>query len=348
MTTSGPDFLRLAEHLEAGTPVVCATVVESRGSVPAGPGSCLLLTGSGPILGTVGGGPLESYVIKRAETLLGKQGAVIQRFALDRSQAGDLGMVCGGEVSILFKALAPDSEMARKLRLMAGGSIKDGPSGLVTTLSGKGDVFGSARMDPATPGENQEVAGLVEEMVQRAVRKRRPLLMADNGRARVAEPLIRPFSLLVFGAGHVGMEVARLADRTGFEVTLIDDRPDLLAPERLGACRGCLTRLDRAWEPVEADSDTFVVIVTRGHAHDREVLEEALRTRAPYVGMIGSRAKKRATYAELEERGIDRKSLERVHCPIGLSIGARTPAEIAVSIVAELIAERDKLHGEEP
>ena len=149
-------------------------------------------------------------------------------------------------------------------------------------------------------------------------------------------------NLILVGAGHVAACTAEAAARVGFQVTVMDDRAEFANRERfpqansirvLPGFRGCLNGL-------EIDQDSYIVIVTRGHMHDQDVLEQALATRAGYIGMIGSRRKRNAIYTQLLDKGITGAQLELVRCPIGMAIEADTPEEIAVSIVGELIYQR--------
>ncbi len=148
--------------------------------------------------------------------------------------------------------------------------------------------------------------------------------------------------LILCGGGHVSLEVAHIARRLEFELAVIDDRPEFASRERFSHGRPGGVR-PLSWEALDAlgsrESD-YYVILTRGHAHDRDCLEHVLRGKYAYAGMIGSRTKVAAVKAALEAAGIAREILDGVHSPIGLSIGAQTPAEIAVSIAAELVQER--------
>jgi xanthine dehydrogenase accessory factor len=166
-----------------------------------------------------------------------------------------------------------------------------------------------------------------------------PLRLRHEGRLVEYRLNIEPTpTLLVAGAGHVGAALARLAAGLDFRVVVIDDRGDLLSPARLPApietATGEIQNVLARW-PV--DANTYVVVVTRGHRHDAHALRAVIDTPAKYLGMIGSRRKIRVVFDDLEERGVARQRLQRVHTPIGLKIGAVTVAEIAVSIAAELI-----------
>jgi xanthine dehydrogenase accessory factor len=153
--------------------------------------------------------------------------------------------------------------------------------------------------------------------------------------------------LVVFGAGHVGLALARLAGTVGFDVVLVDDRPEFCeAARRAGvgtvhACDGDYGSLP------PMDASCYAAVVTRCHRTDRLALRAIAARPLRYVGLIGSRRKKAVIFRELvESDGIAREALERVHCPIGLPIGGETPEEIAVSIVAQLLQERHRRNAD--
>jgi xanthine dehydrogenase accessory factor len=151
----------------------------------------------------------------------------------------------------------------------------------------------------------------------------------------------RPAALLIIGAGHVGKALATIGDMCGFSVEIVDDRPEFANAERFPeADRITCGRFDEVLEGYPIDSNTYVVCVTRGHKHDETSLRLVAPTDAAYVGMIGSKRRVGAVLKHLVEDGIDRGAVERVHTPIGLDIGAETPEEIAVSIMAEIIQAR--------
>ncbi|MDI7247470.1 MAG: XdhC family protein [Bacillota bacterium] len=168
--------------------------------------------------------------------------------------------------------------------------------------------------------------------------------MICGGVARVyIEPIAPRPRVVVFGAGHVGAAVAHVATVAGFRAVVVDDRPEFADRERLVADEVTVSDLPDAARSVHMDSSTYVVIVTRGHAFDREVLAECLRRkpRPAYIGMIGSRSKVRATFDALLGEGLSQEDVACVHAPVGLDIGAKTAQEIAVAIVAEMIAVKN-------
>ena len=150
-----------------------------------------------------------------------------------------------------------------------------------------------------------------------------------------------PATLLIVGAGHVGKALAIIGDMCGFSVEIIDDRPEFANAERFPeADRITCGRFDEVLDGYPIDSNTYVVCVTRGHKHDETSLRLVSPSEAAYIGMIGSKRRVGAVLQHLIEDGIDPRAVERVHTPIGLDIGAETPEEIAVSIMAEIIRAR--------
>jgi xanthine dehydrogenase accessory factor len=157
------------------------------------------------------------------------------------------------------------------------------------------------------------------------------------------EPVAPGPLLIVAGGGHVGQAVGRAARSAGFRVTVIDDRADVVTQERFPfADRRLVGGIELLGDEVVTDGETFVVVVTRGHRFDRDWVEAFVDRWPLYLGMIGSATKVARTFEEMERNGVPSEALAKVHAPIGLDIGAETPEEIAVSVVAEMIAVR---HG---
>ncbi len=155
------------------------------------------------------------------------------------------------------------------------------------------------------------------------------------------EPVLPASVVYVFGAGHVGLNVYRVARIAGFEVTVIDDRDTYASRERFPEAREILTGdIEATLASLRPSAASSIVIATRGHRDDMRVLRWAVGTPARYVGMLGSRRKVLTIFRALREEGVDAAALERVYAPVGLDIGAATPEEIAVAVVAELIAHR--------
>ena len=160
------------------------------------------------------------------------------------------------------------------------------------------------------------------------------------------EPIIPVPKVFIFGGGHVSLPVAHMSKMAGFGVSVIDDRSQFANPERFPEAEEVFAEeFSSALKKLRVNRESYLVIVTRGHAYDQEVLEWAMGTPARYIGMIGSRKKVQTVFDNLRAKGLSPEKLEQVHAPIGIDIGSETPAEIAVSIVAEMIRERRKGTG---
>jgi xanthine dehydrogenase accessory factor len=166
----------------------------------------------------------------------------------------------------------------------------------------------------------------------------------SNALRLVRHTFLPPPRLVIAGAGHVGSALANLAPSMGFEVTLIDDRADLVSPQRFPNARCIAGEIDLELQRLEITPHTYIVIVTRGHRHDAQSLAAVIHSNARYIGLIGSRRKVVTIFQTLMEQGVSMQQLQRVRAPIGLAIGAITPGEIAVSIAAELVAVRRGIH----
>jgi xanthine dehydrogenase accessory factor len=155
------------------------------------------------------------------------------------------------------------------------------------------------------------------------------------------EPILPTPLLYIFGAGHVGHELSKAAGRAGFDVIVADDREAYANAERFPEAKQVIAEdFDQALASITPNESAYIVIVTRGHRDDMRVLRWAVQTEAKYIGMVGSRRKAITVFRELTTEGLKPELFERVHSPVGLDIGAITPEEIAISIVAELIGIR--------
>lgn len=154
-------------------------------------------------------------------------------------------------------------------------------------------------------------------------------------------------SLLIAGAGHVGKALCEMASILGFEVTIIDDREEWANMDRFPEGTKVLVKKDMAkvFDDIETSSDTFIVVATRGHEYDKEALLSALKNKVSYIGMIGSTKKVSEIFQQLIDKGVARELLRNIYSPIGLDIGAETPEEIAVSILAEILKVRNNTKG---
>ena len=163
------------------------------------------------------------------------------------------------------------------------------------------------------------------------------------------EPILPPAGLYIFGAGHVGASLYKIALIMGFDVTIVDDREAYANRERFPHAHQIIAEdFEKAFVQLATSESAHIVIVTRGHREDMRVLRWAVRTPARYVGMVGSKRKTIRIFEELQKEGVAANLFERVYAPIGLDIGAITPEEIAISIAAELIAKRRNVERDLP
>jgi xanthine dehydrogenase accessory factor len=330
----------LVETLKNNESVVLAAIIRNSGSAPRTSGARMLVKSDQTLIGSVGGGALEGSCQARALKMFDEADSFAElNFQLNAASAADAGMVCGGDVSVLLMKIEPDSlDLFSQLQ---EAYHRNERSFLVTVLPHGTNpprlLFCGAQNDSSFPSE------LHDELMRKS--RREPFLMTIQQEELFIEPLLHPGTVHLVGAGHVALATAECAFFAGFEVVVMDDRADFANAERYPQARDI--RVLPSFHECLGDlgPEDYVVIVTRGHLHDREVLAQALRTDAGYIGMIGSRKKRDSVYKSLLEEGFTEKDLQRVNNPIGLAIGADTPAEIAVSIVAELIQSRAGIKG---
>jgi len=346
-------YTELYRALAAGQPCVLARIIRQAGSAPRAVGTGFLIKADGTHRGTIGGGMLEHEVLRKArEVLAGGRPAVLEvRMSGQDVAAGE--MLCGGNVDVLLEPVFPEDDPARSVFQEIARMAAQGRRGALVTVvaEGGGEVERAiVTAEGAIAGGASELCGLPGVDLKRwgAARGSALETLPQDATRRVVfvEPLEPDAELLLFGAGHISRFVAPLARTVGFRLCVIDDRAEFASPERFPtADRLLVCPVTEAFEQAAVTPASYIVIVTRGHLHDRAALQAALQTRPAYIGMIGSRRKRDLIYAALLQDGAAAEDLGRVHCPIGIDIGAETPEEIAVSIVAELIQVRARRRG---
>lgn len=335
---------QLIDALEQGEERIFCQVVETRGSTPQKASAVMIVDPLGGQIGTLGGGCVEAEVKLKAMRRLGQPGAESFSFLLDHDYAWADGLICGGKMVILAEALQGSETLAylRALSdlLEAGRGLTEAvvidPTKAGGTLGARYlfDEFGrivAGRPDAIPPAS---VSARVTPIAER------PRCSAVGGVATLPElPRVR---LIVVGAGHVGQAVADLAARADFDVIVVDDRAQYANAERFPTARALhVGAIEDVLSSLDYDAHTFALIVTRGHGHDQEALYHLAPTSCAYVGLIGSRRKIRLIFEELRNLGMSEATLARVAAPVGVEIGSQSVPEIAVSIVAELIAFRN-------
>jgi xanthine dehydrogenase accessory factor len=334
-------------QLTAGSPVVLVTVMNTQGSGPRHSGAKMVVGADGTSYGTIGGSLIEDAAIRESKDVLSTGKSKILPYQLNGKDATVPGMICGGTGELLLDYISAIEENRTFFRHWYDLVQRGKAFYFLTYLKGTGDSIqvlhhavlhsdGSVIGDRLFPETEIEKLGSELHNISSACL----LTLKDT---RVLVDRIRKIkTLYCFGAGHVAVPTAHLAALAGFHVVVIDDRLEFANAERFPEAHDIIVTsdFDKAFDGLEIDEDSFIVIVTRGHQYDREVLEQSLKTPAGYIGMISSKRKRAAIYAALLTHGVTQERLETVHSPIGIDIGGETPEEIAVSIAAELIKVR--------
>ncbi len=250
-------YRALADAIEQNRPIAVATIVKTLGSSPRGVGSKMLIYPDGQIVGSVGGGEMESRVIRSAREAIQDGKPRYLDMTLSNEERGDP-LICGGEMEIFV------------------------------------------------------------------------------------EPLLATRTLLIVGAGHIGAACAELGKFLGLRVAILDDRPELLTRENFPQADELrVGELPTELANFDITPQTYVVLVTRAHTLDAPVLRAVINKPAGYIGMLGSKRRVLAVYDILKAEGVSDEAFKQIHAPIGIAIGAETPQEIAISIIAEIIQETD-------
>lgn len=338
-------FERIEELLAGGESFVLAVIVSRSGSAPRAAGTRMIVRGDGSIIGTIGGGLLEAQVQELAKSVFGHRKSAVKRILLTLEDAGRIGMICGGEVQVLTRYVdASQTANLERCREILSTLRSRKRAWLITEIPSEYigheiPVQHLVRSDGSHESQldNSTVRALI---AQRSVS--RPELISHQEKQFLVESLCHGGTVFIFGAGHISRKLAPLTKLVGFQTIVLDDRKEFASRERFNTTDDIivLDKFERAMDGLRIDKDSYLVLVTRGHVHDKTVLKQALGTQAGYIGMIGSRRKRDAIYDALCKEGLSRHELNRVFSPIGLNIGAETPEEIAVSIVAELIQVR--------
>jgi len=350
------DIYRKAVELFGANRIsVLATIIRQTGSAPRGIGTKFLILEDGSFVGTIGGGLLEAKVLEGARKVFETRLPERLSFVLKGVDVAGTDMLCGGDAEVLLEPLSPDRAahldiMKRTLEIQ-----KRGGSGLLAVLV-QPDRWGGGQVPEvflgsdgakigSLPGMEDLEKKLAADMPQ-LLKRRQPTTATyrereGNSLEFYLEPVMSDPVLYVFGGGHVSLQIVPLASLVGFKVVVIDDRPEFADPARFpGAAAVHQYPFEGVLERLPVDESSYFVIVTRGHLHDKTVLAQCIKTDAAYIGMIGSRRKVAILFKSLLDQGFPQAAIDRVHAPIGLAIGAETPEEIAVSIVAELIGVR--------
>lgn len=315
--------------VSAGRTVALATVVGTWGSSPRPAGSQMAIDEAGAFVGSVSGGCVEGAAVTEALDVLKEGRPRLMDIGISNDRAWDVGLACGGRLQVYVER-APDPATLRAL-------VEERPIALVTDLhSGRRALVrdGVARGDLALDGS-------VVATVQDHLRDDRAGTIDDPAGALFVSVFNQPLRLVVVGAVHIAQALAPMAVAAGFDVTVIDPRRAFSTLERFPDVRLVHQWPDDALAAFGLDSRTAVVTLTHDPKLDDPALDAALKSDAFYIGALGSRKTQENRMTRLKEVGFDERALKRIHGPVGLDLGGRTPAEVAVAILSQIVAAKN-------
>lgn len=352
-------YEQVQKFLEQGNSIALATIVESRGSTPREVGAKMIIEERGQILGTVGGGCGEAQVFQDALRVLQQDKPRFSCVDLTGEINENTATNCGGIMDVFIDSIRPKQPSS------AGIAPEQIVEAVLSAYQNRDlalliTVLESHPQAPIKTGdkilikEDGEVIGWsgepspIEPIIQTALSilktnksKRLDVEVAGSKLDVFFEVIAPPAEIIIVGAGHIAQPLSQLAKMMEFEVTIIDDRSNFASKSRFPEANQIIVgEIEEAMVNLPIGPATHIVLVTRGHQMDQAALLKVINSRAAYIGMIGSKRRVGAVFTYLKENGITQDLIDRVYAPIGIDIGAETPDEIAVSIMAEIIKLR--------
>ena len=334
--------------------MVVATVVKTSGSTPQKPGAKLLVRADGSGVGTLGGGCVEGDIWFAASQLLKSGGSAEMRdYELNEDLAAQDGLVCGGTMFFLLDPIRTTEEesdfqdfneeiitayeggapvaIASLMKVPEGSDL---PVGSKLLLRENGSTSGSL-------GDEKLDSGAINDARRLMAMGRNDYITSESGVEYYIEAYTTPPTLVLAGGGHVSKAISNIASTLGFRIFVIDDRDEFSNAERFPeAEQTVVSDYGSAFEKLPIGTNSFIVIATRGHRYDASATASAIRTPASYIGLLGSKRKTILIFEELFAEGFSMEQIQSVRSPIGLNISARTPEEIALSIMSEIVGFR--------
>jgi len=333
-----------------------ATLIETVGSAPLDPGAMMLIDAGGAIEGSVTGGCVEGALVDEAKAVLSGAEPRVRTYGISDDEAAGVGLMCGGTVRVFVEDL--DGEQAEIVDRVLGAAQEGRPSAVATLLDGPAAGSRMALVDGEQLG-GFGVTDLLDRTVGRDLRG--ALDQAVTGVRRYGadgaamgsdlrvyfQAYATPPSMVVFGAIDFSVAVARLARDLGYRVTIVDAREPFVKSSRFSDVAEVVVDWpDRYLDGRELGERDVVLVFTHDPKFDQPALTAALASGAGYVGALGSRRTHAKRVERLREAGVSDDDIDRIAAPCGLDLGARTPAQTAVSIVAEVVAQQNERAGE--
>lgn len=331
-----------------GAAVAVATVIETWGSAPREVGAKMALTADGEIAGSVSGGCVEAAVFEAGTRVLETGTPQLLRFGVTDEKAWQVGLACGGTIEVFVEPL--DETLHEVVRAAVA---EERPLTVVTVVRGPAELLAKKIVlrDGRIYGSlNPDLDESVLEAAREALsggRSRRVPLPLPEGRSKAVELFIDAIgpspSLVVVGAVHIAIALTSIAKTLGYRTIVVDPRETFGSPSRFPHVDRLLSSWpDEALREVGLNSSTALAVLTHDPKLDDPALRIALPSSAFYVGALGSRATQARRRQRLLEAGLTEEELARLHAPIGLDLGGRSPEEIALSVMAQIVAERNR------
>lgn len=299
---------RLLQHQSS----MLVTVTGRTGSAPGRTGAVMLVGEDGYITGTIGGGMLEYQCAELAVKDLKEEKGGLHQYRLTKEEAAGLGMVCGGDVDVLFTVVLPNETNIRAVEQIQHCLEHYTEGWIIFPLDGMGISYCKTEIK-----------------------------VNEAGMSCYAKNLGNTNKVYIFGGGHLAQELVPVISHLGFRCIVTDDRPEFSTKELFPQAEEVYTyNFDELEDKFEIHEGDYIIAMTRGHMGDMDVEKFALRTPAYYIGVVGSKKKIAAVNAALKADGFSDEDLSRIITPIGLNILSDTPAEIAISIAAQMIERR--------
>jgi xanthine dehydrogenase accessory factor len=316
-----------------GERIAMATVVKVSGSAPRSEGAKMLVSGRSRIAGSVSGGCVEGAVAEEARDVLESGIPKIVRYGINRNMMWDVGLSCGGAIDVFIESLEGQDPALDEPGAVSC-TIVSGPDRLGERIVFHRDSGNGAAASSAGIGELAKIAGEARESGTAALHEVGPYQV-------FVDPQVPPSRALIVGAVHIAVLLCEAASKAGFAVTVIDPRERLNNRERFPDATALIVGWpEDALPKLTFDENTYVVVLTHDEKFDEPTLDHVLRRDVRYVGAIGSKKTQALRRQRLIDSGIAIEAIDKLHAPIGLDIGAQTPEEIAISIIAEMIAAK--------
>ena len=342
----------MADLSEAGRAFAVATVVRTQGSTPQVVGAKLVVSDdeNERPRGTLGGGCVEADAILACRDILAGGERTLRGYSLAEELAWNTGLVCGGTMWILAEAgadavsIGGTNYLPEFVRAIEAGP----PLAVATLLEKRGREFAFAgRMVVRPDGHGmgsiddaERARNVAEEALRQLPHGTPRLTPLGAAHELLIEPVTGKPRLVICGGGHVAQAICRQAQLLEFAVTILEDRPEFADPARFGGARVVAGYIPEALESLTFGWSSYIVVATRGHKLDGDCILAAVKTDARYIGLLGSRRKAVLIADMLRENGVPEERIQAIRTPVGLDLGGRTPAEIALSVMAQITKER--------